>query len=153
MGSKASCFCRTPHIHQTRSITHNQLRHTSFGMIFALSVSSAIFNHLNQSIGDGHVWETLLASVSAGNDHQSVTTFTNEDVQHEFLHLDRSHRILRRILLHCSNNQITIDRNTNFSACCNTFSACTNLSPSSNQATMAQCCLSSPVVPRSVQWV
>ena len=37
----------------------------------------------------------------------SVTTFTNTDVQHELFHLDNSHRILRGILLRCSNNQTT----------------------------------------------
>ena len=44
-------------------------------------------------------------------------TFTNTRFQHELFHLDNSHRILKRVLLHCSHSQTTIDRDTNFSTC------------------------------------
>mmetsp|Transcript_63371 Transcript_63371/g.167933 ORF Transcript_63371/g.167933 Transcript_63371/m.167933 type:complete len:206 (-) Transcript_63371:541-1158(-) len=53
---------------RTRSITHNQLRHPSFGDDFCpVSFLGNLFNHLNQCIGDCHAWETLLASVGAGS--------------------------------------------------------------------------------------
>ena len=39
--------------------------------------------------------------------NQSVATLTKADAQHELFHLDSSHRILRRIRLHCWNNQTT----------------------------------------------
>ena len=90
-GHKLRVLCRTQHIHQTRSVTHDQLRHTSLVMI-----SRRSFQVSESRKCGGHAWRTLLASVGAGD--ESVTTFTNEDLQHEPFHTDSSHRIPRRIL-------------------------------------------------------
>ena len=44
--------------------TRNQLGHTSFGDDLCLvSFLGHLFNHQNQSIGDGHTWETFLTMV------------------------------------------------------------------------------------------
>ena len=48
------------------------------------------------------------------------------------------------------NNRTTTNRNTNYSARCNTFSTRTSLSLRQIQTTLARCCLSSPGVPCSV---
>ena len=38
--------------------------------------------------------------------------FHHKGIQHELFHLDKSHRVLRRILSHCSHNQTTNDQDT-----------------------------------------
>ena len=38
--------------------------------------------------------------------------FHHTGIQHELFHLDKSHRVLRRILSHCSHNQTTTDQDT-----------------------------------------
>ena len=85
--------CRTQHMRQTRSVTHDQLRHTSLVTIsrqsFQLSESKQM------------CWSCLrnaprLCKCVEMSD-QLVSTFTNEDVQHGPCHTDSWHRILRRI--------------------------------------------------------
>ena len=77
--------------------------------------------------------------------------------KHEPFHIDSSHRVLRRIFLHClrcSNNQTTIDRNTNFSVRCRPVSfprSAAHVSGIEPSRSAAQRCLSSPVVTCSVQ--
>ena len=82
-------------------VNHNQLRPTSFMvMFFTLSLSSAISptNQLNRRIGDYHTWATFHASVNMVNCliTNSVTTFTNTDNQTRTSSVT-SRRILRRI--------------------------------------------------------
>ena len=45
--------CRNPHIHQTRTTTHDQLRHPCFGDHSRLvGLFCNLLHHLNQSIGE-----------------------------------------------------------------------------------------------------
>ena len=86
----------------------------------AAASSVRVFTSL--SIGSG-----ISSKFSSNRRNQSVTAFTNTDVQHEFFHLDSSPRLLRRMLL-CLRVKhriikTTTDRDTNFPASCNTFSA------------------------------